>query len=341
MDKIFNNIISIFNSNIKNINNIDHISNDIITLNNIYFEKLKGGCSDKLFYKIIYNNIVYIFIIFPNSFKNSDEIFINNPLKNNQFYTYISIHNIIKFNNFIPNIFYSHDNFIFMQYLGQYDLSDFLHLNNNIIIIILKYYKKLIKIIHKIQNIDNNIINKRQFDYDSLFFEMKQYFINFFNINNIHIIKELEDLCLEISKQPYSTIHRDFQSKNIMIFHNKPFIIDYGDMCQGPFIYDIISLLFSQNYILSNNQREELLIYYKDNYFSKYSKNVDNLFYLYQLTAIHRVIKSFSRHYYFYKLSEKNSNIYKKSLFILKDLFKNITFKKKFINTIKFIEILN
>jgi N-acetylmuramate 1-kinase len=57
-------------------------------------------------------------------------------------------------------------------------------------------------------------------------------------------------------------VHRDLQSQNIMIYHDKPFLIDFQGMRFGSPFYDLGSLLCDPYIVLTDAERNELLSYY-------------------------------------------------------------------------------
>jgi aminoglycoside/choline kinase family phosphotransferase len=57
-------------------------------------------------------------------------------------------------------------------------------------------------------------------------------------------------------------MHRDFQSRNIMLVGNEPWFIDYQGGRKGPLQYDLASLLFSPKTGLNATQREVMLEIY-------------------------------------------------------------------------------
>ena len=57
-------------------------------------------------------------------------------------------------------------------------------------------------------------------------------------------------------------VHRDLQSQNVMICGDRPFLIDFQGMRLGTLFYDLGSLLYDPYVSLSENEREELLLFY-------------------------------------------------------------------------------
>lgn len=74
--------------------------------------------------------------------------------------------------------------------------------------------------------------------------------------------EEFEELARLCDSYRKTVIHRDFQSKNIMIKDLKPFLIDYQGARVGPCGYDIASLLWDPYVRLDEDLRRDLLEYY-------------------------------------------------------------------------------
>lgn len=59
-------------------------------------------------------------------------------------------------------------------------------------------------------------------------------------------------------------MYRDFQSRNIMIDHEKPYFIDYQGGRKGPLPYDVVSLLYQVKAQMPQTLRDELVKHYKE-----------------------------------------------------------------------------
>ena len=66
---------------------------------------------------------------------------------------------------------------------------------------------------------------------------------------------------LEVPQSSF-LVHRDFQSRNIMIRENNPYFIDFQGGCKGPLQYDVVSLLYQSSTQLSPETRRNLLQHY-------------------------------------------------------------------------------
>lgn len=107
------------------------------------------------------------------------------------------------------------------------------------------------------------------FDRDAMHFDLT-YFINYFiksfikkEFNYFKLNQNFKNLISRLNSENTNYfLYRDFQSKNIMIYKNKPRFIDYQSGRRGALQYDVASLLFDANVDLSSEDRHELLEYY-------------------------------------------------------------------------------
>jgi N-acetylmuramate 1-kinase len=75
-------------------------------------------------------------------------------------------------------------------------------------------------------------------------------------------LDESDALIDSLQKIPPCLIHRDFQSQNIMINHNRPVFIDFQGMKQGNLFYDLGSLMCDPYVTFSAEARSELISFY-------------------------------------------------------------------------------
>jgi len=71
-----------------------------------------------------------------------------------------------------------------------------------------------------------------------------------------------EEVVSGITAMPYIPVHRDFQSKNIMIHNDTYHIIDFQDMLMGPVVYDLVALLRDSYIELATDELDRLTAYY-------------------------------------------------------------------------------
>ncbi|MCX7794086.1 MAG: phosphotransferase [Thermodesulfovibrionales bacterium] len=130
-------------------------------------------------------------------------------------------------------------------------------------------YKKVLDILVQIHAImpDESTPSFRVFDYEHFRWETGYFTERFLRpIAGIDIDRDLErefhELALIADSYPKRLIHRDFQSQNIMIKNEIPYIIDYQGSRIGPPGYDLASLLWDPYYRLEDVLREKLIKYY-------------------------------------------------------------------------------
>ena len=114
------------------------------------------------------------------------------------------------------------------------------------------------------------LLEKRIFDYDHFQWETQYFVENFIEgIGNLTVWdadlleKELHTLARVADSFPKTIIHRDFQSRNIMVQKDdRILVIDYQGARMGPQAYDIASILWDPYYRLDEALREVLVDYY-------------------------------------------------------------------------------
>jgi aminoglycoside/choline kinase family phosphotransferase len=88
-----------------------------------------------------------------------------------------------------------------------------------------------------------------------------------------HDFNMLCDYLLETGQDYF--LYRDFQTANIMVVGEDPWFIDYQGGRKGAPQYDVASLLYDAKIPMSQNDREQLLNYYIDNFCSVSKEDKD------------------------------------------------------------------
>jgi aminoglycoside/choline kinase family phosphotransferase len=74
----------------------------------------------------------------------------------------------------------------------------------------------------------------------------------------------LREIAKHLASLPRVLVHRDFQSQNIIIRSGQAHLIDFQGMRPGLAEYDLASLLYDPYVKLSDAERAELIVYYRD-----------------------------------------------------------------------------
>ena len=260
---------------------------------NYKLKKISGDASFREFYRL-------------QKGKNTSIIVQANKEKFKNLITYIVVNKILaKYKIYAPKLISNHyeHNIIEITDLGQKSFYNLIIKKKNKF----KYYKDLIKIIIKLQNI------KLQQNY-----RLGKFKINFqnYSIKNLHKesdlffdwylkycfksskLKKIKDIIknelTKIYKKLYfhnnTFVHRDFHASNIMINKNKLGLIDSQDAIIGNPLYDVASLIDDVRIKLPYNLQEELLnFYYNKSKFKKEKyKNLKNDF---EILSVQRNLK--------------------------------------------------
>jgi aminoglycoside/choline kinase family phosphotransferase len=183
----------------------------------------------------------------------------------------------------VPEIFgYIPEKYIyFLQDLGDINLYTWLHNRSDIS----DFNQETKKLYRKI--LDNLILFQtkgiiglnldlcyphRSFDRQSMMWDMNYFKYMLLKLlavpfNERHLEHDFNTLCdylLETGQDYF--LYRDFQTANVMVVDEEPWFIDYQGGRKGAPQYDVASLLYDAKIPMSDENREELLGYYIDNF---------------------------------------------------------------------------
>ena len=108
------------------------------------------------------------------------------------------------------------------------------------------------------------------FDRKSIFWDLNYFKYDFLKLTDIDISEpeleaDFEHLADELLSVPCDAfMYRDFQSRNVMIYQNEPYFIDFQGGRRGPIYYDLASFLWQAKANFPQALRERLLNEYRD-----------------------------------------------------------------------------
>lgn len=260
--------------------------------------KLKGDISPKKFYRIITELGSYIVCLAQDSFLETNQVLTKHKIR-------------------IPKIFdYQNNDYFLMQDLGDMTLCDYYHKSSE------KsepFYRQALEELFKFHCIDEDFGLNLKFDYKKLIEEVKTTtsFIEKGNISDSSILRSIETkfspICQEITKHKMLLCHRDYHSKNIMLYDQKVYLIDFQDMRYGLPQYDLVSLLEDCYVCLDIKLKEELKdLYWREILSSKSYQESRELFEsLYDLMNLQRTFKAVGT---FITTYQQRGDIYFKNL---------------------------
>lgn len=235
---------------------------------------IAGDASDRKFFRLINDSKNAICMQFPN-WKGG---YGGDPI------SWIGMHTALKEMDIpIPKILEIDETncCIWTEDLGDVFLNSYvsnieLNSKNNSCQKALDFYKDSLKLLLKVQypkvTVDHPAIN-RFFDYEKLLYELEFFVTHFLNgFMQLNVTKEdakftglYEDFYLIAKKlEGYEKVlcHRDYHSRNIMVYKDKIYWIDFQDARMGPHSYDVVSLLRDSYVDINWETRKELLSFY-------------------------------------------------------------------------------
>lgn len=178
----------------------------------------------------------------------------------------------------VPDLYAVDDEYqcCLLQDLGDHDLLSCINkdASGNPDVRTSDLYKQCLEILVRFQLDSRHSLNfdlcypRKSFDFQSMLWDLNYYKYNYLKIAGVPFDENLleedfQNLMDFISLAPSDFfMYRDFQARNILIFKEKPWFIDYQGGRKGPLQYDLASLLFQVKADLPPHFRDEMLEYY-------------------------------------------------------------------------------
>lgn len=221
--------------------------------------EITGSGSDRYYIRIHFNNDSLIAVYNENITENETFIYYTTCLQS--------------LGLSVPNILHISDSkkILFQSDIGSASLLDFIQHSPQSTS---SMYKKVIDEMFKFQFTEPGQIDfsyslvKKRFDSDQVNWDLNYCKYYFFKVG----LKQLDENRLQqdfntlaaviLSAPATGFLYRDFQARNIFITENRPFFIDYQGGMEGPFYYDLASLIYHSRAKLSDRIKQELIDYY-------------------------------------------------------------------------------
>lgn len=308
-----------------------------------HLTQLTGDCSGKKIWRVTLDTPIeisntkensLILMEFPEDLPQSHEHWATSLLSKNtrQYDLFVEISLFLKENHTrTPQVIHhqTKPNFVIQQDLGSTTLFDQIDgtrkCNDPVSLILIgRSYEEILSWIFNLQQLTkkiphNHITKQRTLDISTFRLEFNEFWNNLPpSCNQLELDYEVmktwyeTDILEKIEEQPKRLTHRDLQSRNIMIHPENepsPWVIDVQDMCLGPELYDLASLLYDPNAMLSSIERIRLAkLYWKRYCQTKYPLYPEYLNQL-RITAVCRVIHALGRHGNIYQRTGRQQSL--------------------------------
>lgn len=152
----------------------------------------------------------------------------------------------------------------------------------------------------------SNVAFNRYFDADLLMWEFEHFrewgLVNLSGrepdvADSVVLTAFFQDVTSRLTAMRQGFVHRDYQSRNLMIKDGRMRVIDFQDALVGPFIYDLVALLRDSYVKFSSDEVDDLLSYYHDvgSPLMSWIPGVDEIRDLFHLQALQRKLKDAGR----------------------------------------------
>jgi aminoglycoside/choline kinase family phosphotransferase len=224
-------------------------------------EQLPRSGSDRIYFRIFYNNESFIATY-------------NLNVKENK--TFIAFSNHFKQKDLpVPEILFVNDEVTtyLQQDMGTVSLLDMLEKNGQNNYVFELYKKSLYKLAQLQINGDKDLdydvcLTAKEFGRQAILSDLlyfKYYFLDTLQLpyDKQAMMDDFDALSIYLTKTKYKYfMFRDFQSRNIIVNNDEVFFIDFQGGMKGALQYDVASLLWQAKAQLSDAWKEDLLNYY-------------------------------------------------------------------------------
>src|ERR1700757_3982782 len=236
-----------------------------LSVDEIKIDPIEKGGSDRKFYRIHSSADQALILVKYNLEREENRHYV-------QIADFLDAHGIR-----VPKIYF-HDpaeGLIWIEDLGERDLYSY---RDKSWLVRRAFYESALDQIVKLHSLPESVCVEMKEHLPAEFnaalyrWEQKYFFQNclgrYFSVSDskrkeLAALPSLREIAKQLASLPRVLVHRDFQSQNIIIQNGQANLIDFQGMRPGLAEYDLASLLFDPYVELSDEERSELINYYR------------------------------------------------------------------------------
>lgn len=276
--------------------------------------RLAGDASNREYYRVFLPSTDYPSIVVM--VLNEDRLAVSEEIEDSQDieideHPFVNVRKLLsEIGINVPEILFFHEKMGVMglQDVGDCILENYVKNGNPF----RKYYEDAVDILVKLHTgkVDGKkyIPFRKKFGFNLFFWEFEHYLEYGLEENGFEITPEERESLLmmfhELSARyvtyPYALTHRDFHSRNLMIFDEKIYVIDFQDALMGPWHYDLASFLRDAYVEIEDDFMDELIERYLHGMKRELGVEIDRDKFRqdFELMAFQRNLKAIGRFYY-------------------------------------------
>ena len=254
--------------------------------------KIMGDSGERQYHRVSIKNETWILVSYP-------------PNTQKSFKSFLSMQDLFERKEFsVPKVMAQddHNGFVLLEDLGSLSLERYYSDSHK-----LDFHKMALDWLCHLQEDVNLDDLKTAFSLNQglheMIFTYQQFDHAFLEDDKKKLFEEFRDINEKLVQPPLVPSHRDFHSRNLFIYKNQIYIIDFQDAGFYPVYYDLVSLIEDPYSALSDQEKQLLMKYYE----KKWNKAID--MYKFQFTTVQRLFKAVGSFMSFFHLRGQNHHL--------------------------------
>ncbi len=255
-------------------------------------KKIMGDSGERQYHRVTVRDETCILVSYP-------------PSTQKRFRSFLSVQDLFHRKEFlVPKILAQDDTngFVLLEDLGSLSLEQY-YLDNRE----LNFHKMALDCLWHLQKDVGSEDLKTTFTLNQglheMIFTYQQFNHAFLEDDKKKLFEEFRNINEQLVQPLLVPSHRDFHSRNLFIYRDQVYIIDFQDAGFYPVYYDAVSLVEDPYTALSDKEKQSLMEYYRE----KWNQDID--MYKFQLTTVQRLFKAVGSFMSFFHLRGQNHHL--------------------------------